>query len=135
MSGCLWSGISLMSMSWVTLCSVWFGGCLGGISSVMLRLVWFGRNVCPLVSQSSGGGMAEILLKFRKLKNFVTKFGSFGDSKKSDFSIWWSGSKADVLPDSIINIVNSLSSMVTLSVSRPFAQECQDIFFVMVEFH
>ena len=74
--------------------------------------------------------MAEILSKFRKLKNFVTKFGSFGDSKKSDFSIWWSGSKADVLPDSIINIIiNSLSSMVTLSFSRPFAQGRRDVFF------
>ena len=63
LSGCLWSGISLIRMSWVALCSVWYGGSLGEISSVVLRLVWFGRNVCPLVSRSSGGGMAEILFK------------------------------------------------------------------------
>ena len=72
--------------------------------------------------------MAVILSKFRKFKNFVTKFGSFGDSKKSDFSIWWSGSKADVLPDSIINIVNSLSSIVIFCVGRLFARECQGVF-------
>ena len=115
LSGCPWSGISLIRMSWVALRSVWYGGSPGEMSSVVLCLVWFGRNVCPLVSWSSSGGMAEILLKFRKLKNFVTKFGSFGDSEKSDFSIWWSGSKADVLPDSITSIVvNFLGSMVTL---------------------
>ena len=115
LSGCPWSGISSICMSWVVLRSVWYGRNSGVTSSVVSCLVWFGRSVCLLVSWSGSGGVAEMLLKFRKLKNFITKFGSFGDREKSDFNIWWFGSKADVLPASIISIVvNLLGSMVTL---------------------
>ena len=87
LSGCLWSGISSICTSWV-----------------VFRSVWYGRSVCPLVSWSGSDGVAEMLSKFRKLRNFITKFGSFGDKAKSDFNIWWLGSKAVTLLATTVSI-------------------------------
>ena len=56
------------------------------------------------MSKSGTGGVAEILSKFRKLRNFIAKFGSFGDKAKSDFNIWWLGSKAVTLLATIVSI-------------------------------
>ena len=77
-------------LRWVLSDCIWSCVRLRDISSVVLCLVRFGCGVCSLLFGLSGGrsGTAVTLLKFRKFKNFVTKFGSFGDSKKRDLSIW-----------------------------------------------
>ena len=75
-------------LRWVLSDCLWSGVCLRDISSVVLCLVWFGWGICSLLYCLGGSGTAVMLSKFRKFKNFVTKFGSFGDSKKRDLSIW-----------------------------------------------
>ena len=74
------------------------------MSCIASCLFWSGCKFCLSLSKSGTGGVAEMLSKFRKLRNFIAKFGSFGDKVKSDFSIWWLGSKTATLLVTNVNI-------------------------------
>ena len=66
------------------------------------------------MSWSGSDGVAEMLSKLRKLRNFIAKFGSFGDKSKSDFSIWWLGSKVVTLPANTVNIAATLLGSIVI---------------------